>query len=113
MNHSKPRTTGFEAGPCKYSSLPVAKRFLNFQSYLDVLCGETGEYAWFQGTLDAKTLTGAGFVRQKTSKRSKTWDLSGTSGVLLDLLAADGNAFPSNPIFTFLCDLGFRENGIH
>jgi len=66
-----------------------------FQSDLDIFSDGIGEYAWFHGTLDTKTLSGVGFASQKTSTRSETWDLSGTNGVFLDLRATDGNHLAS------------------
>lgn len=75
-------------------SCPVRTGVANFQSYLDILSDENGEYAWFHGTLDTKTLGGAGFASQKTATTSKTWNLSATDGIFLDLLDTDGTVPP-------------------
>lgn len=40
--------------------------------------------------LDTKTLGGAGFASQKTVDVSLHWDLSDTTGIVLDILKADG-----------------------
>lgn len=76
----------------------IVSQGVNCQSYMDIQSGEDGNYAWFHGTLDTKALGGAGFASQKTSTRSKVWDLSGTDGILLDLLATDGTT--SIDVFT-------------
>ena len=51
------------------------------KSYLD--CQET--HAVFKGTLDIKTLGGAGFASQRTTREDRVWDLSGFDGIELTL----------------------------
>lgn len=59
------------------------------QSYLDT----TGSSAHFHGTLDIKTLGGAGFASQRTTSEDKTWDLSSYDGIKLDLGKSDGKRY--------------------
>lgn len=40
--------------------------------------------------LDTKTLGGAGFASQKTAHTTRHWDFSDTTGIVLDILKADG-----------------------
>ena len=63
--------------------------------------------ARFHGSLDIKTLGGAGFASQRTTAEAREqWDLSAYDGVLLELGKSDGkrytfilkdNLLPSNP----------------
>jgi hypothetical protein len=57
------------------------------QSHLEI---HSNEYALFYGTLDTKTLGGAGFASRRTADTSKVWDCSGTDGILLQIPEADG-----------------------
>jgi hypothetical protein len=59
------------------------------QSYLDF----SGKTANFHGTLDIKTLGGAGFASQRTVTDSDVWDLSAYSGIHLALGKTDGNKY--------------------
>ncbi|TGO33561.1 hypothetical protein BHYA_0239g00010 [Botrytis hyacinthi] len=52
------------------------------QSYLK--CSAPFSIATFRGTLDIKTLGGAGFASQRTTA-DHTWDLSAYDGILLDV----------------------------
>ncbi|KAF7905507.1 uncharacterized protein EAF01_006028 [Botrytis porri] len=56
------------------------------QSYLE--CSPPSSIATFRGTLDIKTLGGAGFASQRTTA-DHTWDLSAYDGILLDLGKSD------------------------
>jgi len=61
------------------------------QSHLEIHSnGYSNEYALFYGTLDTKTLGGAGFASQRTADTSKVWDCSDTGGILLEIPHADG-----------------------
>ena len=61
------------------------------QSHLEIHSnGYSNEYALFYGTLDTKTLGGAGFASQRTADTSKVWDCSDTDGILLQIPHADG-----------------------
>ncbi|EDO02178.1 hypothetical protein SS1G_04654 [Sclerotinia sclerotiorum 1980 UF-70] len=55
------------------------------QSYLEC---STSSVATFSGTLDIKTLGGAGFASQRTTA-DHTWDLTAFDGILLDLGKSD------------------------
>ncbi|KAJ8070046.1 hypothetical protein OCU04_000446 [Sclerotinia nivalis] len=56
------------------------------QSYLE--CSTFSSVATFSGTLDIKTLGGAGFASQRTTA-DHTWDLAAFDGILLDLGRSD------------------------
>lgn len=56
----------------------------NAQSHLDV--SSSGKIATFRGTLDIKTLGGAGFASQKVSG---DWDLSDYAAVTLNVAKGD------------------------
>lgn len=61
------------------------------QSHLTIQSGGfSGECALFHGTLDTKTLGGAGFASQRTADTSKVWDCSDTDAVLLYIARGDG-----------------------
>ncbi|MCJ1338181.1 hypothetical protein MMC09_003466 [Bachmanniomyces sp. S44760] len=49
--------------------------------------------ALFSGTLDIKTLGGAGFASQTTSLNDKIWDLGGYDGLEIVLGAGDGKRY--------------------
>ncbi|KAL1586844.1 hypothetical protein WHR41_04067 [Cladosporium halotolerans] len=55
------------------------------QSYL----ARDGKNARFYGTLDIKTLGGAGFASQRTVAEHETWDLSDYAGIQLDVAKGD------------------------
>ncbi|KAI3478896.1 hypothetical protein L1887_59131 [Cichorium endivia] len=55
------------------------------QSYL----ARDGKNARFYGTLDIKTLGGAGFASQRTAAEHETWDLSDYAGIQLDVAKGD------------------------
>ncbi|KAJ4393584.1 hypothetical protein N0V93_002797 [Gnomoniopsis smithogilvyi] len=57
------------------------------QSYLTV--SDAGSQATFSGTLDIKTLGGAGFASQRTVDDAPSWDLSDYSSLVLDVAHAD------------------------
>ncbi|KAF2267004.1 CIA30-domain-containing protein [Lojkania enalia] len=59
------------------------------QSYLEI----SGSSARFHGTLDIKTLGGAGFASQRTITESETWDLSDYDGIRLDIGKSDGKKY--------------------
>jgi len=59
------------------------------QSYLDV----SGSSARFHGTLDTKTLGGAGFASQRTTGDDRSWDLSDYDGIHLNLGKLDGKRY--------------------
>lgn len=61
------------------------------QSYLTV--AEAGSQATFSGTLDIKTLGGAGFASQRTVDNAPSWDLTGYSSLVLDVAHADGKKY--------------------
>jgi hypothetical protein len=52
-----------------------------------------GSSAIFHGTLDIKTLGGAGFASQRTRDTSRSWDLSPGDGILLKLGEGDDDSF--------------------
>ncbi|KAF2771730.1 NADH:ubiquinone oxidoreductase complex I intermediate-associated protein 30, partial [Teratosphaeria nubilosa] len=56
------------------------------QSYLDVSDPKIGR---FHGTLDIKTLGGAGFASQRTTGEDRTWDLSAYKGIKLNIAKGD------------------------
>jgi len=53
------------------------------QSYLE--CSSSSSYARFHGDLDIKTLGGAGFASQRTTRDDISWDLSSYDGIQLNL----------------------------
>ncbi len=62
--------------------------------------------ACFHGTLDTKTLGGAGFASQRTISTDKSWDLSRYDGIYLDIVKQDDKKYtfilkdeilPANP----------------
>lgn len=55
------------------------------QSYLEC----TVASARFYGTLDIKTLGGAGFASQRTTGDDREWDLSDYAGVQLNIAKGD------------------------
>ncbi|KAF2094814.1 NADH:ubiquinone oxidoreductase complex I intermediate-associated protein 30, partial [Rhizodiscina lignyota] len=57
------------------------------ESYLDINASFSA--AKFRGTLDIKTLGGAGFASQRTSGDERSWDLSKYDGVELKIKKAD------------------------
>jgi len=59
------------------------------QSYLDT----SSTSAHFHGTLDIKTLGGAGFASQRTTGDSKSWDLSAYDGIHLNIGKHDGKRY--------------------
>ncbi|KAL5120307.1 hypothetical protein ACEQ8H_001865 [Pleosporales sp. CAS-2024a] len=59
------------------------------QSYMDC----STPVARFYGTLDIKTLGGAGFASQRTTLDDKPWDLSSYSGIHIDLGKFDGKKY--------------------
>ncbi|KAJ6114812.1 hypothetical protein N7486_000590 [Penicillium sp. IBT 16267x] len=58
-------------------------------------CSPSSLTATFQGTLDIKTLGGAGFASQRTTGEHRTWDLSGYDGIelVLDERQTDGKCY--------------------
>ncbi|KAF2661381.1 NADH:ubiquinone oxidoreductase complex I intermediate-associated protein 30 [Lophiostoma macrostomum CBS 122681] len=59
------------------------------QSYLDVSSGN----ARFHGTLDIKTLGGAGFASQRTTGDDRIWDLSSYDGIKIRLGKCDSKRY--------------------
>ena len=59
------------------------------QSFMDCST-DTGK---FYGTLDIKTLGGAGFASQRTTGDDREWDLSGYEGVAIDIAAIDDKTY--------------------
>ncbi|KAF1840834.1 CIA30-domain-containing protein [Cucurbitaria berberidis CBS 394.84] len=59
------------------------------QSYLDT----SGSSAHFHGTLDIKTLGGAGFASQRTTGDDRSWDLSDYAGIHLRVDEYDGKKY--------------------
>ena len=59
------------------------------QSYLSI----SGSSACFHGTLDTKTLGGAGFASQRTTGENRSWDLSAYDGIFLDLGGVDSKKY--------------------
>ena len=51
---------------------------------------ESADIARFYGTLDIKTLGGAGFASQQTTRVEPPWDLSAYDGVVIEVVEADG-----------------------
>ena len=47
----------------------------------------------FCGTLDTKTLGGAGFASQTTTADDKVWDLSAYDGIEIDVVEGDGKMY--------------------
>ena len=62
--------------------------FMINQSYLETT--RDGKVARFFGTLDTKTLGGAGFASQRTASDSTEWDLSQFDGIEVVLVRGDG-----------------------
>lgn len=60
-----------------------------------LVCSPSSLTAIFSGTLDIKTLGGAGFASQRTSGEDRTWDLSGYDGIelVLDGRLMDGKFY--------------------
>ncbi|KAJ4415304.1 hypothetical protein N0V82_007403 [Gnomoniopsis sp. IMI 355080] len=61
------------------------------QSYLTV--SDTGSQATFSGTLDIKTLGGAGFASQRTIDDAPSWNLAAYSSLVLHVARADGKKY--------------------
>ncbi|KAF7530438.1 hypothetical protein G7054_g9614 [Neopestalotiopsis clavispora] len=61
------------------------------QSYLDCKPGQHA--AVFRGTLDIKTLGGAGFASQRTTDDQGPWDLSQGDGILLKVRGGDSKKY--------------------
>jgi len=61
------------------------------QSYLSP--SPDKQIASFNGTLDIKTLGGAGFASQRTTAEDKTWNLSAFDGIELRTNKADGKRY--------------------
>ncbi|CAO2650424.1 Nn.00g017160.m01.CDS01 [Neocucurbitaria sp. VM-36] len=59
------------------------------RSYLDI----SNSTAHFHGTLDIKTLGGAGFASQRTTRDDRSWDLSDYDGIHLDVGIYDGKRY--------------------
>lgn len=57
------------------------------QSYIQV--SEDKKIATFTGTLDIKTLGGAGFASQRTTGEDRRWDLSKYAGIELKVAKGD------------------------
>lgn len=62
-------------------------------SHSELACKPSSHTAIFQGNLDIKTLGGAGFASQRTTREDRNWDLSGYDGILLDISKADGKRY--------------------
>ena len=76
-----------QGGSSKVRPCPIKTNSSPTLTFAPISCGE---YALFHGILDTKTVSGAGFASQKTSEMSKTWNLSHTHGLLLEIFNADG-----------------------
>jgi hypothetical protein len=55
--------------------------------------------ARFYGTLDIKTLGGAGFASQRTVSEDKNWDLSDYAGIQLDIAKGDSKFSFGEPLY--------------
>jgi hypothetical protein len=80
------------------------------QSYLTISPSTSSSHstARFHGTLDIKTLGGAGFASQRTVGEDKIWDVSAYDGILLELGETDGKKYT----FTIKDELlGLDEGG--
>ncbi|KAH7414507.1 complex I intermediate-associated protein 30-domain-containing protein [Phaeosphaeria sp. MPI-PUGE-AT-0046c] len=75
--------------PSDWTSSDDRVRGGSSQSYLDI----SSTTARFHGTLDIKTLGGAGFASQRTATDTQTWDLSSYSGINLSLGKTDGKKY--------------------
>ncbi|KAI9650316.1 hypothetical protein NHQ30_000329 [Ciborinia camelliae] len=62
----------------------ASQSYLTYSAFSDI--------ATFSGTLDIKTLGGAGFASQRTTS-NRTWDLSACDGILLYLGKSDGKQY--------------------
>lgn len=58
-------------------------------SFSELSCSPTDPVAIFRGNLDIKTLGGAGFASQRTTGDERSWDMSDSEGILLDLGECD------------------------
>jgi len=58
-------------------------------SYSILSCSSTCTVARFHGNLDIKTLGGAGFASQRTTREDGSWDLSSYDGLELDIEKSD------------------------
>ncbi|KAH7095794.1 complex I intermediate-associated protein 30-domain-containing protein [Paraphoma chrysanthemicola] len=80
------------------------------QSYLTISPSTPSSHstARFHGTLDIKTLGGAGFASQRTVGEDRIWDVSAYDGILLELGETDGKKYT----FTIKDELlGLDEGG--
>jgi Complex I intermediate-associated protein 30 (CIA30) len=62
-------------------------------SYSELSCNPLSPTATFRGNLDIKTLGGAGFASQRTTDEDRSWDLSKSDGLLLDIAKSDGKKY--------------------
>jgi len=56
-------------------------------------CSPFSPIAEFHGTLDIKTLGGAGFASHRTTGEDRKWDLSKYDGLVLDVVKSDGKKY--------------------
>jgi hypothetical protein len=62
-------------------------------SYSEFSCNEVEPVATFCGNLDIKTLGGAGFASQRTTREDRSWDVSKYDGILLDIQKCDNKKY--------------------
>ncbi|KAH9809524.1 Complex I intermediate-associated protein 30 (CIA30) [Teratosphaeria destructans] len=74
-------------------AIPDRVRGGKSQSSLDVSDPKIGR---FHGTLDIKTLGGAGFASQRTTGDDRTWDLSAYKGIKLNIVKGDKRRYTFN-----------------
>ncbi|KAJ9668595.1 hypothetical protein H2201_001237 [Coniosporium apollinis] len=77
--------------PADWTSSDDRVRGGSSQSYLT--CTGSSPTARFHGTLDIKTLGGAGFASQRTTGEDRSWDLSAYDGIELDVEDADSKRY--------------------
>jgi hypothetical protein len=58
-------------------------------SFSELSYNSTNSIAIFRGNLDTKTLGGAGFASQRTTREDRNWDISQYDGLLLDIKECD------------------------
>ncbi|MCJ1252570.1 hypothetical protein MMC24_000376 [Lignoscripta atroalba] len=75
----------------KWAAIDDRVRGGSSQSYLTPV--PKTNHVRFCGTLDTKTLGGAGFASQTTTADDKVWDLSAYDGIEIDVVEGDGKMY--------------------
>ncbi|KAF2145441.1 uncharacterized protein K452DRAFT_315687 [Aplosporella prunicola CBS 121167] len=64
------------------------------QSYVE--CSSSDSVARFHGTLDIKTLGGAGFASQRTTGEDRVWNIDGYDGIQFEITKSDAKKYTFN-----------------